>query len=269
MAAGARWAPDAAAVAEKAKVLLTCVPGSPELQELMFGSPDQPGLLSRLRPGQIWVDLTSASPELARRLAAAAQHIGVGYLDAGMGGGPAEADQGGLTLFVGGPALLLDQVRPVLQCLADPAAIWHMGGAGTGYLSKLLVNLLWFSQAASVAETLLLAQQSGITPNRMAEVLSRSAAGSEFITTYLPRLLDGEYLTTFGLDRCAEELTSLQQLAQESKMPFNVSAAVTGLHQQALDRFGPIDGELAAIALLEEHAGKLLRRASAPPAEPQ
>ena len=138
--------------------------------------------------------------------------------------------------------------------------IEHMGGAGAGYTTKLLVNLMWFGQAVATAEALLVARRAGLDVDVLRDTLARSPAGSRFIEDALPRLLDGDYLTSFGLDRCCEELDAIAALADSQAVPFTVSSEVRRVYREALDRYGPIDGELLAVALLEERAGARLRR---------
>jgi len=93
-AAGATWGRPSAG----ADVLLTALPGSPELRSVIVGQ----ALLSALRPGTVWLDLTSASPALGAQLASAAQRHGIDYLETPVGGGPDAAEAGALTLYVGG-----------------------------------------------------------------------------------------------------------------------------------------------------------------------
>ena len=76
-----------------------------------------------------------------------------------------------------------------------------------------------------------------------------------FIDEYLDRLLAGDYLETFGIDRCVEELETLVRLAELHVVPFELSTNVARLYREALERFGAIDGELLAAKLLEERAG--------------
>lgn len=252
-AVGGAWSASASAAVLDAEMLVTVLPGSPELRTLMLGDGSGPGLLDSLPADCTWLDLTSAAPDLGTELSSAARSRGIGYLDAAIGGGVDAARRGELTLYVGGDRALLESARPVLTAIA--ARIEHMGGAGSGYLTKLLVNLLWFGQAVATGEALLLARSAGLDPVAVAGVLGRSPASSEFIRTYLPSLLDGDYLTTFGLDRCVEELDSLERLAAEQGMPFELSALVARVHRDALAHFGPVDGELMAVAFLEEQAG--------------
>ena len=254
-AAGARWAPDASALAGAADVLVSSLPGSPELTGAMAA------ITADLRPGATWIDTTSAAPAVAAPLVAAARARGVDCLDAPVGGGPPEAAAGTLRLYVGGAPVTLERSRGVLDALGT---VEHMGGAGAGYTTKLLVNLLWFGQALATGEAMLLAARSGIDLDVLRAALGRSAAASEFIARDAGRILEGDYLPAFGLDRCCEELDAVVGAARELGVPFELSSEVARAYSRALERYGAVDGELLAVALLEERAGVALRRGHPP-----
>jgi 3-hydroxyisobutyrate dehydrogenase len=114
--------------------------------------------------------------------------------------------------------------------------------------------MLWFGQAIATAEALLLARHAGIDLDVLRQALMDSAASSAFIPDNLGALLAGDYMTGFGLDRCCEELTTVTALGREHDVPFELSALVEQTHQRALTRYGPADGELLAVALLEERS---------------
>jgi len=257
---GARWVPALAKVAAEADVLITVLPGPGEVRELMLGTG---GAATALRRGSTWIDMTSNSPAAVTEIRDALLDRGVQVLDAPAGGGVAAARQGTLQLLVGGQAEVVARHRDLLEILGRPGRVCHVGGYGAGYTAKLLINLLWFGQSVATAEALLLGQASGLDLGVLRDVLAVSAAGSEFIRRDLDALFVGDFMRTFGLDRCCEELQIVTGLARDHRLPFQVSESVAGLYRQALRRFGPADGELLAIALLEEQAGLRLRH---PPA---
>ncbi|MFE2069704.1 NAD-binding protein [Streptomyces sp. NPDC059467] len=111
---------------------------------------------------------------------------GVDVLEAPMGGSPDDAEHGRLRLFVGGSAEVLERCRPLLEAVATSDRISHMGGPGTGCTTKLLINLLWFGQAAATAEALLLGRRAGIDLAALRDTPADSAAGSDFIRRDLP-----------------------------------------------------------------------------------
>jgi 3-hydroxyisobutyrate dehydrogenase len=252
---GAHWRALLTEVAVDAEILITMLPGAGEVRQVMAGS----GVLAAMPSGAVWIDMSSTNPAAGRELAAAAGARGVGVLDAPVGGGVPAAQSGTLQVFAGGDAAVLDRCRPVLAALADPQRIIHVGGNGAGYTVKLLVNLLWFGQAVATGEALLLARRAGIGLDVLRQTLADSAASTAFIRDDLGALLDGDYLASFGLDRCCEELTAIADLARELGVPAELTQTVEHMYQRALQRFGPVDGELMAVAMLEEEAGLRLR----------
>lgn len=252
-AVGAGWALETEAVVGTADVLLTVLPGSEELREAMAAAS------MAMRAGTTWIDMTSSSPLVGNELCEQAHGRGVECLDAPVGGGVRAAETGTLQLFVGGRPETVERHRALLEALGD---INHVGGHGAGYTTKLIVNLLWFCQALATGEALLLARRSGIDLKGLRGALGRSAARSEFIDRDLDALLDGDYLRSFGLDRCCEELEAVAALARELDVPSEISSLVGRAYRRALDRYGPVDGELLVVALLEEQTGLTLRRES-------
>lgn len=234
-----------AEVAAFADILVTVLPGTPELVAAMAEA------APALRPGSLWLDLTSSDPR-------AVESVGIETVGAPMGGGVGAAEKRRLRFFVGGAAAAVGRARPLLETLGTVDSIGE--AISDGYLAKLLANLLWFGQVVAVTEALLLGQSLGIPPLTLRRTLASSAGGSVFIDEYLDRLLDGDYLESFGIDRCVEELDILAELARAEGVPFEVSNTVARLHREALARFGAIDGELLAAKLLEERAGRQLRR---------
>jgi 3-hydroxyisobutyrate dehydrogenase len=243
-AAGGRWADSPADAALDCDVLLTVLPGSPELVDVMAP------LLPRFRPETSWLDLTSAAPQVGTQLRALAG--GVECLDAPMGGGPGAARAGGLELFVGGAEETVERHRPILEALGG---IQHVGPPGAGYLVKLLVNLLWFGQAVATGEALIMARKAGLDLSTVRDAMANSAADSRFIREGLDALFAGDYMTDFGLDRCCEELDAVVRLAFEQDIPFELAGVVRDLYAGALEQYGPADGELLAVKFLEERSG--------------
>lgn len=254
--AGLTLMPSAVELVRAAELLVTVLPGPGELDQAMDGPS---GLLSALPAGAAWVDLTSNDPEVARRLAEAAAARCVAAVFSPMGGGPTAAADGTLKFFVGGATPDVARVSGILGDLGGVGALDHIGeDPGAGCAAKLIANLLWFGQVVAVTEALLLGASLGIPPRRLKATLETSSGSSVFIEEYLDRLLEGDYLETFGIDRCVEELETLVRLADQAGVPFELSRSVTDAHRAALARFGAIDGELLAAKLLELRAHQKL-----------
>jgi 3-hydroxyisobutyrate dehydrogenase len=240
-----------AEAAAAADVLFTMLPGPGEVREATGEA------LPSLRPGSTWIDTSTCSPRVGRELVEEAARRGVRCLDAPVAGGPRAAEAGALQLFVGGDAAVLDEHRELLGALAE--RVLHVGGNGAGYTTKLLVNLLWFGQAVAVTEAFLLGRRAGLEADVLRAAIEGSAAASEFVRSDLDAPLAGDYLPSFGIDRCLEELEAVGELARELSVPLEVGQAVERVHRRAVERFGAVDGELLAVALLEEEAGLRLR----------
>jgi 3-hydroxyisobutyrate dehydrogenase len=255
-ACGAAWQDTPAQAAATADVLITVLPSTREVQAVMLG---EAGALDAMAAGTTWIDMTSSSPSAVRPVRERALAAGVQVLEAPVGGGVQAARKGRLQLFVGGDAGLVERHRGLLEAVGDPGRIVHVGGHGTGYTAKLLVNLLWFGQAIATAEALLLGQRAGIDLQVLKHALGGSSAASTFINRDVDALFEGDYLASFGLDRICEELEAVTALARDHRVPFELSDCVYRTYRRALARYGPVDGELLAMALREDQAGQRLR----------
>jgi 3-hydroxyisobutyrate dehydrogenase len=184
--------PAAASVAElvaQVDVVLLSLPDSTIIEPVVLG---EGGVLEHARPGQIVVDLSTAAPESTLRIHAALAERGVAYLDAGISGGAAAAENGTLTLMVGGDADALDAARPVLDRFA--AKVFHMGVSGTGHVAKLLNNFLNGVSLAATAEVMVAARRSGLDLAQFLDVLN-SSSGMNFATlNRFPSIVKGDYL---------------------------------------------------------------------------
>lgn len=243
-----RWADSPALAADGAELVVTMLPGIDEVAAVV----DE--LAGSLAPGSRWLEMSSATPRIARDCIAR----GVRFVDAPVGGGPLAASEGRLLAFAGGEALDLERCRPVLEVLTE--RVVHVGRSGSGYATKLLVNALWFTSAVASAEALTLGRRLGLELDALVGALRSSAADSRFLADYADPLLDGDDLATFPLARCCEELSAVVGLAEESGVSLDVISAVSELHRSALERYGDVDGELLGARLVAERANVSLTR---------
>ncbi|MDQ6731226.1 MAG: NAD(P)-dependent oxidoreductase [Actinomycetota bacterium] len=247
IAAGGDWADSVTRVAAQAEVVISVLPGPPEVSAIC----EQ--LIAALSPGSTWIDMSTATPGVAAQITRSAAVHHVRTLDAPVGGGPAQAREGRLLAFVGGSVEDLQAQRGILDALTD--RVLHVGAAGTGYTVKLLINLLWFGQAVANAEVLSLAVRAGIDPETVRHAVQQSAAASRFMELDAPALMRGENLPSFSLARCLEELSGVLRLGREHEVPLALGERVTEMYAAALKHFGEVDGELLAARRVTEQAG--------------
>jgi 3-hydroxyisobutyrate dehydrogenase len=170
-------------------VVLLSLPDSSIIEPVMLG---EGGVLEHARPGQVVVDLSTASPESTRRIHAALAERDVDFLDAGISGGAKAADAGTLTIMVGGDAAALERVRPLLERFA--ASIFHMGDSGAGHVAKLLNNFLNGISLAATAEVMVAAKRSGLNLETFLEVVNASSGVNFATLNRFPHIIKGDYL---------------------------------------------------------------------------
>jgi 3-hydroxyisobutyrate dehydrogenase-like beta-hydroxyacid dehydrogenase len=150
------------------------------------------GVLEHARPGQVVVDLSTASPQSTQRIHAALAERSVEFLDAGISGGAKAADAGTLTIMVGGDAAALARVRPILERFA--AKIVHMGDSGAGHITKLLNNFLNGISLAATAEVMVAAKRSGLDLETFLDVVNASSGVNYATLNRFPHIIKGNYL---------------------------------------------------------------------------
>jgi 3-hydroxyisobutyrate dehydrogenase len=188
-AAGASPASSAADVTKRADTIFLSLPDSAVVEAVVLGAD---GILAHAREGQIIVDLSTASPESTRNIAAALAAKGSVYLDAGISGGAAAAEKGTLTLMVGGEESALDQVRPALAHFASN--VFYMGASGTGHTTKLLNNFLNAVALSATSEVMIAGRRAGLDMDALLGVLNTSSGVNFATLNRFPKIVHGDYL---------------------------------------------------------------------------
>ena len=173
---------------EGSDAIFICVPGEPQVRELAFA---EDGLVASARGGQIVIDMTTATVEINREVAAALDEKGVDFADAPVARGVPAAEDGTLSIMVGAADEVLARIRPFLECMG--AEISHCGGVGTGQVMKLMNNMLVFENVSAIAEALAIATRAGVDRGRVFEILSRGSADSFVMRKHGRHMITGEY----------------------------------------------------------------------------
>ena len=220
VSAGARLAASAKEAAAASDVLFTIVSDPPALEEVLWGAN---GAMEGLRRGSIYVDSSTVSPALERKIAAASAGRGVRFLDAPVTGGTWGAEKGELIFMVGGDAATLKEAEPVLGALGK--RWFHLGPNGAGQTIKLAMNLILALQVDALAEALALVTGAGLPGEKLIEVMQSSMARAPVLDVKAPMLLKGEYAPSFPLRLMHKDLGLALDLANQLGVALPATAA--------------------------------------------
>jgi 3-hydroxyisobutyrate dehydrogenase-like beta-hydroxyacid dehydrogenase len=220
VAAGAKLASSPEEVASSSDVLITIVSDPPALEGVLWGGA---GALGSLRPGSIYMDSSTVSPALARKIAAAATERQIAFLDAPVTGGTWGAEKGELVFMVGGDAQVLKDAEPILSVMGKQ---WfHLGPNGAGQTIKLAMNLILALQVDALAEALALVTAAGFEGEKLVEVLQSSMARAAVLDVKAPLLLKGEYPPSFPLRLMHKDMGLALELAKEARVALPAATA--------------------------------------------
>jgi 3-hydroxyisobutyrate dehydrogenase-like beta-hydroxyacid dehydrogenase len=181
---GMAWKDTPREVAAEAELIFSMVTDDTAVKAITEG-PD--GILAGLKPGQIYVDMSTVSPRVSRDIAERARKAGASMLDAPVSGSVTAAEEGSLAIMVGGPQEAFRSVEPVLHELGQN--VTYVGGNGQGLILKLAINVSLAAQMQSFSEGVLLAERSGIDPELATKVMAGSAIGSPMLKARAPLTL--------------------------------------------------------------------------------
>ncbi len=225
VAAGARLATSPRDAAAASDVLFTMVSDPPALEEVLWA---ENGAVSGLKRGSIYVDSSTVSPALARKIAAAAAGRGARFLDAPVTGGTWGAEKGELIFMIGGEAETLKEAEPVFSAMGK--RWFHLGPHGAGQTIKLAMNMLLALQVDALAEALALVTGAGIAGEKLVEVMQSSMARAPVLDVKAPLLLKGEYPPSFPLRLMHKDLGLALDLANQLGIPLPATAAAREIY---------------------------------------
>ncbi len=210
-----------AAAAAEADVVFCCVGNDKDLEEVTLG-PD--GAFGAMRPGALFVDHTTASADIARRLFAAAKEAGFGALDAPVSGGQAGAENGVLTIMVGGEQADFDRAKAMMQ--AYGRAVTLLGPAGAGQLTKMVNQITIAGLLQGLSEALTFSEKAGLDSKLVLEVISKGAAQSWQMENRGTTMVDDKFDFGFAVDWMRKDLDICLTEANRMGAPLPVTALV-------------------------------------------
>jgi 3-hydroxyisobutyrate dehydrogenase-like beta-hydroxyacid dehydrogenase len=249
---GAVWADSPRAVAEAAEVVFTSLPGPPEVEAVALG---QNGILSGMRRGGAYFDLSTNAPTMVRKIHAAFAERDVYMLDSPVSGGPRGARSGRLALWVGGDEQIFNRYKPVLDAMGDKAR--YVGPIGAGSIAKLVHNGAGYGIQAVLAEMFTAGVKAGLEPLALWEAVRDGAGGRRRTFDGLAdQFLPGKYdPAAFALKLAHKDMTLATQLGRDFGVPMRLANLALADLTEGLNRgWGERDSR-SPMLIQQERAG--------------
>jgi 2-hydroxy-3-oxopropionate reductase len=242
--AGAAGADRPADVARQATVVITMVPDTSDVENVLTG-PD--GVLTALRPGTVVIDMSSISPVATRHLAGKVAARGCAMLDAPVSGGEIGAINATLSIMVGGDGDALARVRPILECMGSPERIVHIGAEpGSGQICKVCNQIAIGGALAGVSEAFAVAKKAGVDPVRVREALLGGFASSRVLEVHGDRMIKSNYAPGFRARLYQKDMRLANEIAGALAVSIPATAVVSQL-VNALVASGGADLDYSAL----------------------
>ncbi|MDX1605399.1 MAG: NAD(P)-dependent oxidoreductase [Candidatus Competibacterales bacterium] len=213
--------------------VMLCVGNDDDLRAVVYGDD---GVLAGLETGATLIDHTTASAEVARELDAVCRERGLAFLDAPVSGGQAGAENGALTVMVGGDSAAFEAARPLMDCYAR--AVTRMGEAGAGQLTKMVNQIAIAGLLQSLSEALNFSERAGLDSARVLDVISQGAAGSWQMENRGHTMLRGEFDFGFAVEWMRKDLAICLAEARRNGARLPVAALVDQFYAQVQARGG-------------------------------
>jgi 3-hydroxyisobutyrate dehydrogenase len=250
VAGGARWANSPAEVARAADIIMVCVSDTPDVEEVVFG---RDGVSSGLQKDGLIIDHSTISPVATQEFASRIEEQGGHWIDAPTSGGSEGAENGTLTIMVGGSEDQIDRARSYLEVVG--AAITHVGPLGAGQLVKAVNQILVVVTQLGVSEAFLLAEAGGLDLGSTLAAVEGGAAGSWMLSNRGPQMIERDWRPGFTIDLQQKDLRIVLDTADEYGVPVPGTALVFQMYRALQLQGLGSDGNHALVKALELMSG--------------
>jgi len=233
--------------ADGADYIFTCVGNDDDLREVTIGDA---GAFQSVKPGAIFIDNTTTSAIVARELSAIASDKGFEFLDAPVSGGQAGAENGKLTVMMGGDEAAFEKARPVIECFA--ASVKLLGPSGYGQLTKMVNQICIAGLVQALSEGIHFAKRAGLDVEKVIDVISKGAAQSWQMENRYKTMMNNEFNFGFAVDWMRKDLGIAMEEAGKNGATLPVTKIVDGYYAKVQEMGGNRWDTSSLIALLEK-----------------
>jgi 3-hydroxyisobutyrate dehydrogenase-like beta-hydroxyacid dehydrogenase len=228
-AEGAQEVRDLERAAAEADVLFSMLPNLPQIEEVLF----QRGVFAAIRPGTLFLNMSTVSPDGIRELAGRLAEKGIETLDAPVSGGPVKAADGTLTIMAGGERDVFDKYLPLLNAIGEK--ICYTGPVGTGQIAKLCNNLLAAMIMAANAEVLTMGVKAGADAKLLREIILASTGSNRLLEDWIPKtMLKDTYEPGFALNLMYKDIELAMQLGKTMETPLFLGGITQQLYRMMM-----------------------------------
>ena len=251
VAAGAEKADTPKAVAAQSDIIITMLPNSPQVKEVVLG---ENGVVEGAREGTILIDMSSIAPLASREISDALAEKKILMLDAPVSGGEPKAIEGTLSVMVGGDKAVFDKCYEVMKSMAG--SVVHTGDVGAGNVTKLANQVIVALNIAAMSEALVLATKAGVDPDLVYQAIRGGLAGSTVLDAKAPMVMDRNFKPGFRIDLHIKDLANALDTSHEIGAQLPLTASVMEM-MQALKADGHGQSDHSAIARYYESLAKV------------
>ncbi|SFD44189.1 tartronate semialdehyde reductase [Lentibacillus persicus] len=207
--------------AAKAEVIITMLPNSPEVKDVILS---EGGLIYGARAGTTIIDMSSIAPIASQEIGEALREKGIGFIDAPVSGGEPKAIDGTVSVMAGGDKKTFEKCLPIMEAMAG--SVVRTGDIGSGNSTKLANQIIVALNIAAVSEALTLTEKMGVDNDLVYNAIRGGLAGSNVLDAKAPKMLEGNFDPGFKVDLHLKDLNNVMETSTDIDVPLPLTASV-------------------------------------------
>ncbi len=253
LALGASVGESPADVAQQSDIIITCVSDTPDVQAVIIGLE---GIIHTVLEGSLVIDMSTISPQVTKDLGATLAAKGVHMLDAPISGGSEGAENGTLSIMIGGDTAQVERAMPCFEAMGK--TITHVGPQGAGQAVKLVNQILVVVTMLGVSEALLFAEASGVDLEKTLAAVTKGAAGSWMLSNRGPQVIERDWRPGFTIDLQQKDLRLVLEAADEMGVPVLGTSMIHQFYRTLQNRGLGLEGNHALVKALEHLSNRTI-----------